>query len=179
MTDIDPGANGQTPGATSAPRDVSTLNELPEAHETAERGGEPGYQAPAPPGFGSVSARPDWPGVARPAGWFLSAPREAAPLDEPSSGPARPDTRMPGDVPDSLPGLRPGHESLAWLAAGESPDPGQAWRFPVVGPTEALRGRAGGPGFRVPRDLAPGPHDQDNRSAWQIARGVWQGSGSG
>ena len=48
---------------------------------------------------------------------------------------------------------------------------------PVVGPTAALRGRAGGPGFVVPPGAVPGLYDPARRSGWQLAAGVWDESG--
>ncbi|HEY6791618.1 MAG TPA: hypothetical protein VI365_30325, partial [Trebonia sp.] len=51
------------------------------------------------------------------------------------------------------------------------------WQPPVVGPTESLRGRAGGPGFVVPAGLVPGMHDPESRSGWQLAHDLWQESG--
>jgi hypothetical protein len=48
---------------------------------------------------------------------------------------------------------------------------------PVVGPTEALHGRAGGPGFTVPQGARYGLYDPENRSAWQRSHGLWQDSG--
>jgi hypothetical protein len=48
---------------------------------------------------------------------------------------------------------------------------------PVVGPTAALRGRAGGPGFVVPPGAVSGLYDPAQRSGWQLAAGVWEESG--
>ncbi len=127
-------------------------DELPDFPETAERE------------FGSVGARPSWPGVARPAGWFLPAPEEAAPSGMPGTEPARPDNH------DSAPAT---HE-YADLDERPTVTP---WQPPVVGPTEALRGRAGGPGFVVPAGLVPGIRDPENRSGWQLAHDLWQESG--
>jgi hypothetical protein len=140
MTDVSHWADGYPP------------DELPEFPETAE------------PEFGSVDARPSWPGVARPAGWFLPAPEEAAPSGMPGTEPARPDT------PDSAPAT---HEH-ADLDERPTVTP---WQPPVVGPTESLRGRAGGPGFVVPAGLVPGIHDPENRSGWLLAHDLWQDSG--
>jgi hypothetical protein len=50
---------------------------------------------------------------------------------------------------------------------------------PVIGPTAALRGRAGGPGFVVPPGAVPGLYDPTRRSGWQLAAGVWEESGVG
>src|SRR5260221_441411 len=133
-------------------------DELPEFPETAE------------PEFGSADARPSWPGVARPAGWFLPAPEEAAPSGMPGTEPARPDDPACPDNKGSAPAT---HEHVD-LDERPTLTP---WQPPVVGPTEALRGRAGGPGFVVPAGLVPGIHDPENRSGWQLARDLWQESG--
>src|SRR5579859_4916643 len=50
---------------------------------------------------------------------------------------------------------------------------------PVVGPTEALRGRAGGPGLAVPPGARYGLYDPEDRSVWQLSHGVWQDSAAG
>ena len=47
----------------------------------------------------------------------------------------------------------------------------------MVGPTAALRGRAGGPGFVVPHGAVRGLYDPAHRSGWQLAQQVWQESG--
>src|SRR5260370_32585699 len=100
MTDADPTANGYPLRAESAPRDLYVPADIsvPEFQEAAETG-EPGYDSPAQPGSGGASARPAWPGAARPAGWFLSVPREAAPLGTPGMEPAPPDNPLnePGE----------------------------------------------------------------------------------
>jgi hypothetical protein len=49
--------------------------------------------------------------------------------------------------------------------------------IPVVGPTEALRGRAAVPGVSVPSGAVPGLLDQERQSGWQLAQRVWQNSG--
>ena len=70
--------------------------------------------------------------------------------------------------------------------AGDSPRVDQsanAWypapQPPVVGPTAALQGRAGGPGFVPPAGAVPGLYDPAHRSSWQLAQGVWRDSGIG
>jgi hypothetical protein len=70
--------------------------------------------------------------------------------------------------------------------AGESPRVDQsanAWhpapQSPVVGPTAALQGRAGGPGFVPPAGAVPGLYDPAHRSSWQLAQGIWRDSGIG
>jgi hypothetical protein len=58
------------------------------------------------------------------------------------------------------------------------PEPWQEPRFvPVVGPTAALLGQAGGPGFVVPPGAVSGLYDPARRSGWQLAAGVWEESG--
>ena len=47
----------------------------------------------------------------------------------------------------------------------------------VVGPTAALQGRAGGPGFAVPPGAVAGLYDPAQRSGWQLAQGLWEESG--
>ena len=54
------------------------------------------------------------------------------------------------------------------------PGPGY---IPVVGPTEALRSRAGGPGVAVPPGAVPGLLDHARQTGWQLARRVWEDSG--
>src|ERR1700733_13173278 len=91
------------------------------------------------------------PGAAHPAGWFRPADGEAAPPFRPGTEPARSDAKAsPVGVAD---GDRGGWHPNPQPA---SADPvralwpwvfPQGWRpVPVVGPTEALRDRAGGPG---------------------------------
>ena len=83
------------------------------------------------------------------------APRPASMPDDrgPTDGPGAADIRWP-----SLTGRGPRH-------------------IPVVGPTEALRGRAGGPGVDVPPGAVPGLLDHERESGWQLAQRVWQDSG--
>jgi hypothetical protein len=82
-----------------------------------------------------------------------------------------------------------GDQGGAWPAGPQpnAPHPVSArwpWSFqngsrhiPVVGPTEALRGRAGGPGMAVPQGAVRGLLDPQERSGWQLAQQVWQDSG--
>src|SRR6516225_5299309 len=153
MTDATSQANGHAPGAESARR------ASPDLDGTPRYGAAAGGTAPTAPDSGEASAWPGWPGVARPAGWFLPASGEAAPPVRPGMEPVRADA---GPEPDQEPGPR--------HSAGPD-EPG------VVGPTPALRGRAGGPGFVVPPGTVRGLHDQAHRSGWQLAQQVWQESG--
>ena len=59
------------------------------------------------------------------------------------------------------------------------PPPREPRFVPVVGPTAALHGQAGGPGFVVPPGAVSGLYDPARRSGWQLAAGVWDGSGIG
>src|SRR5215469_6367374 len=83
---------------------------------------------------GRTSARPGRPGAASPAGWSPPPAGEAAPPVR-HRGPARSD----GD--SGVPEAR--WLSLTRLGPRD---------IPVVGPTEALRGRPGGPGMAVSRN---------------------------
>lgn len=55
--------------------------------------------------------------------------------------------------------------------------PPAASRAQVPGPTAAVRGRAGGPGFEVPPQTAQRHSDSAPGSVWQAAHEVWQDSG--
>lgn len=57
--------------------------------------------------------------------------------------------------------------------------PEEAPPVAVVGPTAALHGRAGGPGFAVPPGAVSGLYDPAHRSGWQLAQAVWAESGIG
>jgi hypothetical protein len=131
------------------------------------------------------SRQPRYPGAASPAGWFQPTGGEAAPPFRPGMEPARsddiagPSGRLPaafegdvGDYGDPRPAaVHPSH--CPW--PGRSPAaPG---RRPVVGPTEALRGRAGGPGLTVPAGAIPGLLGLERRSGWQLAQEVWAQAG--
>ena len=144
------------------------------------------------PESGEASARPNRPGAASPAGWLLPADGEAAPpfrqgmepvrSDDIAEGPGRDDDANGHDANgDDQPGARPGGPRPASL---QPVSPLGPWSFqsrsrhiPVVGPTEALRGRAGGPGMAVPPGAVAGLLDPQQRSGWQLAQQVWQDSG--
>src|ERR1700722_6339386 len=108
---------------------------------------------------GEASAWADRPGAASPAGWSPPSAGEAAPPVR-HRGPARSDGTS--GVPEarwlSLTRLGPRH-------------------IPVVGATEALHGRPGGPGMAVPRGAAPGLLGHARKSGWQLAHKVWQEAG--
>jgi hypothetical protein len=137
---------------------------------------------------GEASARPKRLGAVSPTGWFLPADGEAAPPFRHGMEPARSDdlAEASGTNDDDDKGVPDG----AWY---QDPQPTSVhqvravgpWSFqagsrrhvPVVGPTEALRGRAGGPGMAVPQGAVPGLLDPEQRSGWQLAQQVWQESG--
>ena len=150
MTDVIRPANGQAANAQSSGNGWQDLN------------GTSGYDAAirertlVAPESGEARAWPKrpGPGAESPAGWLLPTDGEAAPPSRPGMEPARSDkTAGPpgadGDV--AAPGSGP---------AASPPYPLRAlwpWTFqagsrhvPVVGPTEALRGRTGGPGMAAP-----------------------------
>ncbi len=52
-------------------------------------------------------------------------------------------------------------------------------QVPVVGPTVALRGWAGSPGFVVPEEAMPEPRHPPANSVWQLAHRLWQDQGIG
>jgi len=129
--------------------------------------------------------QPRQPGAVSPAGWFQPTGGEAAPPFRHGMEPARPDetTERPGYA------RAPYAQDASWY---EDPHPTRVhkvpsawpWTFqadprqiPVVGPTEALRGRAGGPGLAAPPGAVPGLLDPERRSCWQLAQQVWQESG--
>jgi hypothetical protein len=173
MTDVTSSAEGRAPEAESAQK-VSPDHDEASGHGTAGEG-----RTPAAPDSGEATARPEWPGVVCPAGWFLSAPGEAAP---PGAGtePARMDSGHqfaarpePADPEDRELDAAPGSDETAHdydQAHTALPDA-------VVGPTAALRGWPGGPGFVVPAGTVPGLHDPAHRSRWQLSHAVWQDSG--
>jgi len=225
MTGDTPQQNGDTSGAESGEIQNPNPNG-PSGYGTAVTGEE----QTVVPDSGAASARPAWPGAARPAGWFLSpASGEAAPPEITGQEPARADAAQPpqadwadgSDVaapyavadsgpddgwyedpqPTAVHELPP---SWSWRREPPQPVPAKtgAWqemwqdepagepvspvyempvrqpRFvPVVGPTAARRGRAGGPGFIVPPGAVSGLYDPERRSAWQLAAGVWAESG--
>jgi hypothetical protein len=178
MTDVIRPANGQAGNAQSSG------NAWQDPH------GAPGYDAAirertlVAPESGEARAWPKrpGPGAASPAGWFLPTDGEAAPPFRSGTEPARSDeiARAPGADGDDRGGWRQNPRSAsAYPARALWP-----WTFPtgsrpvpVVGPTEALRGRVEGPGMAVSSAAVPGLLDPAQRSSWQLAQEVWQESG--
>jgi hypothetical protein len=178
MTDVIRPANGQAANAQSSG------NTWQHPH------GTPGYDAAirertlVAPESGEARAWPKrpGPGAESPAGWFLPTDGEAAPPFRSGMEPARSDeiARAPGADRDDRGGWRQNPQpTSAYPARALWP-----WTFPtgsrhvpVVGPTEALRGRAGSPGMAVPSGAVPGVLDPAQRSSWQLAQEVWQESG--
>ena len=131
----------------------------PGSYRTSGHGAETGRETRVAALSGRASARPGRPGAASPAGWSPPPAGEAAPPVR-HRGPARSDGAS--GVPEarwlSLTRLGPRH-------------------IPVVGPTEALHGRPGGPGMVAPRGPVPGPPGHQRKSGWQLAHQVWQEAG--
>jgi len=182
MTDVIRPANGQTAAAQSA------RNAWQDPHSTAGYDGASGERNLMAPESGEASAWPNRPGAASPAGWLLPADGEAAPPFRHGMEPVRSDDTPAGSGADDVDANGDDHDG-AWYT---DPQPtslqpvGALWpwsfqngsrHIPVVGPTEALRGRAGGPGMAVPPGAVPGLLDPHQRSGWQLAQQVWQESG--
>ena len=131
----------------------------PGSYRTSGHDAETGRQTQVAALSGRASVRPGRPDAASPAGWSPPPAGEAAPPVR-HRGPARSDSAS--GVPEarwlSLTRLGPRH-------------------IPVVGPTEALPGRPGGPGMTGPRDAAPRPLGHPRKSGWQLAHQVWQDAG--
>src|ERR1700751_1768624 len=141
----------------------------------------PGEAAP-PAGSGTEPARTET-NEPKSAGEAAEPAAEAAEsaeeVTEDGAGPGRyePDGYW---YPSPLPASWQVPDAGMWQPArpGQSPEPptrvdpgGPA--APVVGPTAALRGRAGGPGFAVkPEDTPADDDDVASRSGWQLAHGV-------
>jgi hypothetical protein len=178
MTDVIRPANGQAANAQSSGNAWQDLH------------GTPGFDAAirernlVAPESGEARAWPKrpGPGAASPAGWFLPTDGEAAPPFRSGMEPARSDeiARAPGADGEDRGGWRQNPQpASAYPARALWP-----WTFPtgsrpvpVVGPTEALRGRGSGPGTAVPSGAVPGVPAPARRSSWQLAQEVWQESG--
>ncbi len=182
MTDVIRPANGQTAGAQSA------RNAWQDPQSTAGYDAAIGERNLVVPESGEGSAWPKRPGAVSPAGWFLSADGEAAPPFRHGMEPARSDDPYEASGADDD-DANDDDQDGAWY---QDPQPTSLqqisavwpWSFqhgsrqiPVVGPTEALRGRPGGPGMAVPQGAVPGLLDPQQRSGWQLAQQVWQESG--
>jgi hypothetical protein len=178
MTDVIRPANGQAGNAQSSG------NAWQDPH------GAPGYDAAirertlVAPESGEARAWPKrpGPGAASPAGWFLPTDGEAAPPFRSGMEPARSDeiARVPGADGDDRGGWRQNpRPASAYPARALWPwtFPNASRPIPVVGPTEALRGRVSGPGMAVSSGAAPGLLDPAQRSSWRLAQEVWQESG--
>jgi len=117
---------------------------------------------------------------ARPTSMYRVPWRAARSETQRSPGTPQTPVRSPGTP--QTPAARPSRS----MPDGNATAPDLPWpslarqrprHIPVVGPTEALRGRAGGPGMNVPPGAVPGLLDQERRSGWQLAQRVWQDSG--
>jgi hypothetical protein len=178
MTDVIRPANGQAANAQSS------------GNAWQDPPGTPGYDGAirertlVAPESGEARAWPKrpGPGAESPAGWFLPTDGEAAPPFRSGMEPARSDKidRAQGADGDDRGGWRQSPQPTSVYPARAL----WPWTFPtgsrpvpVVGPTEALRGRATGPGTAVPSGGVPGLPDQAPRSSWQLAQEVWQDSG--
>ena len=100
-----------------------------------------------------------WPGIAAPAGWFLRVKEVPPPISAspPSSVPS------PHREPDG-----------SWSSPLPSATPGPAR---VLGPTEALGGHPGGPGFQPGRTGGPARRPTAGLSPWQISQQLWSEAG--
>ena len=178
MTDVIRPANGQAANAQSSG------NAWQDPH------GTPGYDAAirertlVAPESGEARAWPKrpGPGAASPAGWFLPIDGEAAPPFRSGTEPARSDkfARGPGANGDDRGGWRQHPQPTSAYPARALrpwPFPTGSRPVPVVGPTEALRGRAGDAAMAVPSGAVPSLPDPAQRSSWQLAQDVWQESG--
>ena len=106
----------------------------------------------------------------------LGTPRTpAGPLRTPEPPAARPRRGMPSDSASR--GTPPDPRASAPDSRWPSLTRQGPRHIPVVGPTEALRGRAGGPGVDVPPGAVPGLLGHGRQSGWQLAQRVWQDSG--
>jgi hypothetical protein len=185
MTDVIRPANGQTAGARSARKAWQ------DPQSTAGYDGASGERNLTAPESGEASAWPMRPGAASPAGWFLPADGEAAPPFRHGMEPARSDDASAPSGANGRGangrGANGGEQDGDWYIDPQptSLQPLRAvWSFqngsrhiPVVGPTEALPGRAGGRGMAGPAAAVPGLLDPRERSGWQLAQDVWQESG--
>jgi hypothetical protein len=100
-------------------------------------------------------------------------PHRGSPNDPASRGPGDPASRGTGRDP------RATAPDMRWPSLTRQ----GPVHIPVVGPTEALSDRPGGPGADAPPGVVPGPLDQERplaheqQSGWQLALRAWQESG--
>ena len=167
MTDVIRQANGPA----AHPQSSRIARQDP--HRTSGYDGAIGERNLVAPESGKGSAGQRL-GAASPAGWFLPADGEAAPPFRPTE-PARSDalTGSPGGA---------GDDHAPVQASWPFSFPTAARGVRVVGPTEALRRRAGGPDApAAPGAVAaladPAQLDSAQRSSWQLAQDVWLESG--
>ncbi len=161
----------------------------------------PDRQAPEPAADGQAvgeSADDDnsWPGVAPPAGWFLRLPQPPPPASPASASPASPASASPDIAsPDiASPDDASPDSASPWRAVSPVPSPRRepdgSWSSPLtpkpapraLGATQALHGRAGGPGFQPSRSASPaspGPATPDGAepSPWQRSHQLWSEAG--
>jgi len=141
----------------------------------------PGADGPA---VGESSADDtSWPGVAPPAGWFLHAP-QPPPAASPES--TSPESTSPESAPVQ--------DASPWRTARAVPSPRRepdgSWSSPLtpkpapraLGATQALRGRAGGPGFQPSRSASPATPSAATPGAagpspWQRSHQLWSEAG--
>jgi hypothetical protein len=180
MTDVIRPANGQAANAQSSGNGWQDLNRT-SGYDAAIR--ERTLVAPESGEARAWPKRPG-PGAESPAGWLLPTDDgEAAPPSRPGMESARSDetARAPGVDGDERGGARHQDPQPTALLPLRALWP---WTFqagsrhvPVVGPTEALRGRAGDPAMAAPTGAVAGLLDPAQRSSWQLAQEVWQESG--
>jgi hypothetical protein len=175
--------------ARDEPAERAGRDDAAAPYAVADSGPDDGwYEDPQPTSVHQIPQRWSWQPEPLPEPW-QDAPRAAPPRAgdwyEPGCE-ARQDAQ--GYEPQ-----RAGTSQQAWQdePAGEPRGPafGQPRAYgmppreprfvPVVGPTAALRGQAGGPGFVVPPGAVSGLYDPARRSGWQLAAGVWGESGIG
>ncbi len=126
--------------------------DLPEAPVAGHQSQDPANQ----PLAGAEPAAEDgaWPGVARPAGWFLRPPQPPPPPPPPVASSAG--TNAPSTDVEA-----PGTETPAR----------------ALGPTEAIRGRAGGPGFQPSRTAEGTRGAAAGLTPWQKSARQWSQPG--
>ena len=158
-------------------------------YAVADSGPDDGwYEDPQPTSVHQIPQRRSWQPEPLPEPW-QDAPRAAPP--QPGDW-YEPGYEARQDAQEYEP-QRAGTSQQAWQyePAGQPRGPafGQPRAYgtppreprfvPVVGPTAALHGQAGGPGFVVPPGAVSGLYDPARRSGWQLAAGVWDESGVG